>query len=410
MKNRMPNLRHLRAFREVVHTHSVSAAAERVFLSQSALTQALAKLEASLGCALFQRKHNGLFLTEEGKLFDQRVARCLLLLQLGVREALRQGERKDPGLRTSVDPAQGLTNAHLRALLAVQHAPNFSSAARAIGISQPAVYKAAHDLEAVLNIILFEKTSIGVNLTRAALRLARQVRLALKEISQGYDELSSFSGSDSTTLVVGSMPLARTYILPSAINRISALRPDVSVSVVEGPYDDLLQRLLFGEVDFLIGALRDPAPTTDMVQEALFDTELSVVARHDHPLAQHTGLTRADLSGYRWVVPRSGTPARRYFDQVFTEHDATVLQGLVECSSQVVIRELLTGSDRLTFISSHQVQHEQEEGILRVLHTDIPIMRRPIGLTLRAGWHPTPTQRLFVSIIKSLSDRVGQTL
>lgn len=407
MNDRMPNLRHLRAFREVVQTHSVSAAAERVFLSQSALTQAIAKLEAALGCALFQRKHNGLFLTEEGKLFDQRVARCLLLLHTGVRETVRQGERKDPALRPSADPAQSLTNAHLRALLAVQHAPNFSSAARVIGISQPAVYKAAQGLEAVLNVVLFEKTSTGVNLTRAALRLARQVRLALKEISQGFDELSSFSGSDSTTIVVGSMPLARTYILPSAINRISKLRPEVSISVVEGPYDDLLQRLLFGEVDFLIGALRDPAPTTDIVQESLFNTELSVVARHDHPLAQRGRLTRDDLIGYRWVVPRSGTPARRYFDQTFTDHDPSVLHGLVECSSQVVIRELLTGSDRLTFISSHQVQHEQEEGILTVLPTDIPIMRRPIGLTLRHGWHPTPTQRLFVSIIKSLSDRVS---
>lgn len=407
MTDQTPNLRHLRAFQEVCLTHSVSAAAERVFLSQSAITQAVAKLEHWLGCDLFHRRHNGLFLTEEGKLYARRVERCLALLQQGVRQAVRVGEKKQAERRGGGEPAMLLTNAHLRALLALQHAPSYSSAARSMGISQPAVYRAAHDLEDCLNVQLFEKTTVGIALTRAAEQLTRFTRLALKEIAQGYDELSSLSGTDSTAIVVGSMPLARTYILPAAINRITQLKPDLRISVVEGPYDDLLHRLLYGEVDFLLGALRDPAPTSDVVQEPLFNTSLSVVARHGHPLAQRQNISFADLNGYPWVVPRQGTPARHYFDRVFADADPGVLRGLVECSSQVVVRELLTGSDRLTFISSHQVQHEQEEGILTVLDMDLPSTRRPIGLTLRTGWHPTPTQRLFVSIIKSLSEQVS---
>ncbi|MFY0664225.1 MAG: LysR family transcriptional regulator [Natronospirillum sp.] len=406
MPDQTPNLRHLRAFREVARLHSVSAAAECVFLSQSALTQAIAKLEHALHCDLFHRRHNGLYLTEEGQLFHRRVGRCLELLSQGVREAMRLGVRKDAKLHPAADPAAAVTNTHLRALFALQHAPTFSSAARAIGVSQPAVYRALHDLEDQLNVKLVEKTSIGISLTKGALRLARLARLALKEISQGFDELSDFSGLDSASIVVGSMPLARTYILPSAINRLSELRPAARISVVEGPYDDLLQRLLFGEVDLLIGALRDPLPTNDVVQQALFDTELSVVCRSDHPLVGRTGLTRSDLAAYRWVVPRTGTPARTYFDQLITQEAPEVMHGLVECSSQIVIRELLTGSNRLTFISSHQIQHEQQEGILAVLDTNLPLARRPIGLTLRDDWHPTPTQRLFLSIIKSLGELV----
>ncbi|WP_409524876.1 LysR family transcriptional regulator [Nitrincola sp. MINF-07-Sa-05] len=407
MSDKTPNLRHLRAFHEVARLHSISAAAECVYLSQSALTQAIAKLEQALHCGLFHRRHNGLYLTEEGKLFHHRVGRCLDLLGQGVRETIRSGERKDATRHPAADPAAAVTNTHLRALLALQHAPTFSSAARAIGVSQPAVYRAVHDLEDQLNVKLVEKTSIGISLTKGALRLVRLARLALKEIGQGFDELSDFSGMDSTSIVVGSMPLARTYILPSAINRLSELRPAARISVVEGPYDDLLQRLLSGEVDLLIGALRDPLPTNDVVQHLLFDTELSVVCRNDHPLVGRRGLTLADLAAYRWVVPRTSTPARTWFDQLITREVPEVRQGLVECSSQVVIRELLTGSDRLTFISSHQIQHEQQQGILAVLDTELPATRRPIGLTQRGDWHPTPTQRLFLSIIKSLSEQLS---
>ena len=403
MLDRLPNLRHLRAFSEVASGHSVSLAAERIFLSQSAVTQAVGKLESSVGTPLFLRRHNGMFLTDAGELLIKRVDRCMVFLQSGIREAVRVGDRKTEGLRASSHPHTQVSNAHLRALLALQHATNYSSAARAIGVSQPALYRAAGELEDLLNLHLFEKTSVGISLTRAALRLSRACQLAMKEIEQGLDELKELQGNDSSAIFVGSMPLARTYILPSAINRIARLKPELSVSVLEGPYDDLLNRLLHGELDCLIGALRHPAPSTDIVQEQLFTTSISVVARSGHPLSGRAHLTLDDLRGYGWVVPRPGTPARAMFDSVFTEQNPDVLRGVVECSSQIVIRELLIESDRLTFISSHQIQHEQREGILTVLDTDLPPTERPIGLTTRKDWQPTTTQRLFLSIVRSLS-------
>ncbi|MBZ0214965.1 MAG: LysR family transcriptional regulator, partial [Fimbriimonadaceae bacterium] len=53
MDRPFPNLRHLRAFREVAACRSISQASRRVHLSQPAITQAIAKLEDALGLALF---------------------------------------------------------------------------------------------------------------------------------------------------------------------------------------------------------------------------------------------------------------------------------------------------------------------------------------------------------------------
>lgn len=403
MLDKTPNLRHLRAFSEVASANSISAASERIFLSQSAITQAIGKLESRVGTKLFLRRHNGMFLTDAGELLVKRVDRCMAFLRAGSREAVRIGERKVDGLRPSAHPQGLISNSHLRALLALQTSTSYSTAARAIGVSQPALYRSARELEELFNIQLFEKTSVGISLTRAALRLAQAARLALREIEQGLFELRELQGDDSSLIRVGSMPLARTYILPSAIDRLATLKPEVSLSVLEGPYDDLLTRLLSGELDMLIGALRDPLPSTDITQEYLFTTSISVVARRGHPLCGRRGLKLDDLHGYAWVVPRTGTPARTLFDHVFTEQDPSVLRGVVECSSQVVIRELLSDSDRLTFISSHQIQHEAQEGILSVLDTDLPPTERPIGITRRKDWQPTTTQRLFLSLLQSLS-------
>ena len=90
----LPNIRHLRVFREVAHCRSVSMAAERAHLSQPAVTQAVAKLEADLAVPLFERRRDGMFVSEIGRKVLARVERALDHLQAGAREAARLGGRQ----------------------------------------------------------------------------------------------------------------------------------------------------------------------------------------------------------------------------------------------------------------------------------------------------------------------------
>jgi LysR family transcriptional regulator, transcriptional activator of nhaA len=62
------NYHHLRYFRAIAHEGSLTRAAERLNLSQSALSAQLAKLEAQLGHALFERQGRRLVLTEAGRI------------------------------------------------------------------------------------------------------------------------------------------------------------------------------------------------------------------------------------------------------------------------------------------------------------------------------------------------------
>ena len=166
MESALPNLRHLRAFCEVADHRSITQAAERVFLSQPAITQAIAKLERQLNNRLFDRMSDGMRPTEAGRLYAQRAGRALELIRHGCQEALRTGAESGNQRHTTVD--QLLTATQLNSLMAVAEARNFSLAARNVGTSQPALHRAARDLESSLEIRLFEKTSQGIELTRAA--------------------------------------------------------------------------------------------------------------------------------------------------------------------------------------------------------------------------------------------------
>lgn len=111
-------------------------------------------------------------------------------------------------------------------------------------------------------------------------------------------------------------------------------------------------------------------------------------------------MTLEDLAACQWVLPRSGTPTRDRFHALFDSHPAPPLNGLVETSSLVLIRELLMGSDRLTLISRHQIRHEQDLGLLVPLSFPMPQTDRPIGLTLRREWRPTATQQRFLTLLR----------
>ncbi|MFC3117409.1 LysR family transcriptional regulator [Jhaorihella thermophila] len=398
------NLRHLRAFSEVVRCGSISPASSTVFLSQPAITQAIAGLERTLGIALFIRTSTGMVPTEPGQMFVTRVDQALAYLREGARRAARPRNQGRKSGFTSFD--QLLTSAQLRALLAVSDTGNFSWAARNIGISQPSLHRVARDLERLAGLTLFKREARSIVLTPAARELERHARLAFSELRQGIAEINAWAGHDTAQIRIGSLPLARSFILPRAINALERQRPHVTVRVHDGAYADLLGDLRQGELDLLIGALRDPPPTDDIRQERLLDDALTIVARRGHPLSERRNLTPQDLAEFAWVVPAPGIPTRSRFDALFRCEGLAPPERLVETSSLILARGLLLDSDRLALISAHQVRHELKRGELVALDVSLNDTPRPIGITTRADWRPTATQSLLLELLRQASPRV----
>lgn len=401
---KVPNIRHLRVFLQVVKYNSISKASEKVFLSQPAITQAITKLEAGLETCLFERRNDGMYITDSGKLFAHRVRRALDLILEGLRDALGSRNYSDKADRDSGRPQYllaSLTATQLRALVAVAEAQNFTVASRNVGISQSSLHRAARELESLLDVKLFEKTSIGISASRAALTLTKATKLAFAEIEQGGDEVGALHDRDVGRIVIGSMPLARTSILPTAIIDFLESYPDFYIDVVDGAYDDLLSHLRHGDIDLLIGALRFPLPSDDVLQEELFSSDIEVIARKGHLLADSSEVSVEELAACSWIVPRKGTPTRNIFESLFIESGVELPKRLVECSSQSLIRQLLLGSNRLTMMSAHQLQGELSIGELVTISSKLKHATRPIGITMRKNWQPTAAQLSFVQRLRS---------
>ncbi|MBU9382155.1 LysR family transcriptional regulator [Burkholderia gladioli] len=73
------NFTHLLAFHEVARAGSISAGAERLHVSQPAVTREIRELEARLGLVLFDRLPRGVALTEAGRLLFDHASRIFAL-------------------------------------------------------------------------------------------------------------------------------------------------------------------------------------------------------------------------------------------------------------------------------------------------------------------------------------------
>ncbi|UZK65186.1 LysR family transcriptional regulator [Sphingomonas sp. M1-B02] len=379
------NLRHLRALPVIAAQGSMSGAALAVNLSQPALTQGLAKLERQLGMALFDRRRDGVSATEAGMLMADRATTAIGHLAAA-------SQRR--GVRGFARPEDLMTASQLHAFLALADAGSFVGAAAATGLSQPALHRAARDLEQISGVVLAERRGRGVVLTAAGRRLARGIRLAAREIAAGIAEVSG--DAETGTIAIGAMPLCRALILPHAIAAFVAGSPRAVIDVAEGSWRELVEPLRDGVIDLMIGALRDEAPH-GLEQRALFTDRLAVIGRTGHPLAGMARPTLEDLARFGWIVGQADTPLRGHWEALFAGHR---LEAPIECGSVMVIRGVLRDSDLLTLLSPDQVALEARSGVLAQIGPPLAQCVRTIGITTRIGWRPTAAQRRFVALVE----------
>lgn len=394
---RLPSLRQLRTFVAVARFESVSRASAQLHLSQSAATQAIATLETKLEVPLFVRRNKGTYLTEYGKILENRTKRFFATIQRAIREL-----GNEAGAVHSLPVASTssrITNSQIRALIAIYEAGSFTQAARQLGVSLMSVHRSARSLEAQLRREIFQNTVAGVTTNKTGAKLAERLLHATRELEWGLEELDAKRGVARGRILVGALMLAGNYLLASTLSKFISVYKSANVTVINGPYDALLAKLRVGSLDFLIGLLKDPAPVDDVIEEELTRDPYVIVARRGHPLANKKEITRADLVGFDWILAPSCPSRRGAFEITFP--------GLcgphpdVETYSLPTITSILANSDRMAILTQSELEAARQQGQrLESLNFGPIEPSTAIGVTIRKDWHPTYLQAMFLEFLR----------
>jgi DNA-binding transcriptional LysR family regulator len=382
------SLRQLKVFESVARLRGVLRAARECHLSQPAVTQAIASLERQLGTTLLDRRANGSHLNEAGIILQRRVQRLLerveaALIQVGV----------PSGSLSIANVACRVTRPQIKALIAIAETGSFASAAKRLGVSHSSLQRTARDLERTLHAPLYLQGATGVLPNPCAIELARRMKLAWRELQSGIEEISEARGQPAGEIVIGAMLMAGNSVLAAALDEFATRYPLGHVRVQNGNAQDLLKSLQNGELDMVVGLLRQPA-TEDLAQWALGSTPFVVAARPGHPLFRQSEISLADIARCEWVIGTPGATRRSHFERLFAGLQRP--QARIETCSLPMIHQLLMYSDRLTLLTTFEMSCD--EGLLAALPFG-PVEPAPtIGLTMRRDWLPTALQASFLKL------------
>lgn len=375
-------VRHYAALAATVRLGSLTRAARAVNLTQPALTQAIAGLESELGVTLFDRGPQGMQPTEAALLLAPRAESAIA--HIG---------------------SPRVTGTQIRAFLAVVRAGSYIAAAEATGLSSASLHRAVADLSVALGQPLIDRRGRALVLTAAGTKRARGFGLALAELRAGMAELDAWKGVAGGRIVIGAMPLSRARWLPETISQFRKRHPHVAIAVHEGSHVELAGPLRDGDIDLMLGALRDDVQSEDLAQEGIFEDRPAIIMRGGHPL-----LSRAEgvmaLHDYPWLMPAPGTPLRLYWEEMFLSAGMAVPPVPIECGSVLLIRQLLLAGDELTLLSQDQIAVELDAGLLAAIPPPVPV-RRLIGITTRKAWRPTATQADFLGLLREIGQALG---
>lgn len=316
--------------------------------------------------------------------------------------------RQRPWTRLSL--MRKLKLSQLAAFNAVLESGSLLRAANELNVTQPALTKTIHELEACMEGLLFERSNRGVKPTRLGALLGRHVSVLMADLRGLADDVNAFIEGSGGHVIVGTGIVAAARLLPRAIARLKSESPHVLVTVHESNTAQLFSALANGDVDLVVGPAPDAATLAavpcSFEHHLLFSEPLCVVggARHwqDAPPAMHLG----ELLELPWLLPPPQAPAHSAARSLFRSSGLAWPKDVVESLSILMSIGLMLDSPRIGLISRSAALQFVEAGTLRILDVAETENFGAVCYTVRAG-HELP--EAAVRLIECLRACVAET-
>ncbi len=269
--------------------------------------------------------------------------------------------------------------------MAVAEKLSFSKAAEELFISQPAVTKHVKELEARMNLALFERKGNKIYLTAAG-KLAYE---HLKQIRQKYRdmefELGRLNDAHQGTLLLGASSTISQYVIPEILAAFHRRYPQIKLDLLNGNSFSMEQKLLNNEIDLAL--VENDRSQANIRYQNFMEDELVLVAATNQPIAKQAVLTLADLQEIPLVLREQGSGTLEVIRHALGKQqlDLERLNILFHLGSTEAIKNFLLQFDGVALVSEKAIEKELRlKQLVRIQLKDLQI-RRTFRLAQRQG-------------------------
>lgn len=197
---------------------------------------------------------------------------------------------------------------HLRYFVAVARHRNFTRAAQEHMVAQPSLSQQIRRLEEELGVLLFDRSRTPVRLTDAGEALLPHAEAILRQVEAARAAVEERIGLRSGRLVLGSLPVTGSRLLPRAITAYRQRYPGVQITLREEPTQRLTELALADETDLTLTTL--PVGSDELDWQPLLTEPILLALPPDHPLAAdgppHPAIPLSAVAGEPFLIMKPG--------------------------------------------------------------------------------------------------------
>ncbi|MBD2772691.1 LysR family transcriptional regulator [Iningainema tapete] len=291
---------------------------------------------------------------------------------------------------------------HLTYFVAVAEELHFGRAAKRLYVTQQALSKQIHCLEAELEIQLFYRTKRSCQLTEAGVVFLEEARRLLDQALHAVQVTKRVARGEVGQLKLSFASPALHSVLPKILKIFRETHPDVEVILKEISTLEQVKALLKNEVD--VGFLYPPINENSLNLQPILEEALMIVLPAYHPLAALKHLPLEALANEPFILhPRHEGPV--LYDQIMSLCEQAGFQ-------PKVVQEVAMSQTRIGWVAAGIGISFVFASLQNLINSEV-VYRALDGATLTlqlaAAWRVDNSSPVLQEFLKVTQDLVHQS-
>lgn len=286
---------------------------------------------------------------------------------------------------------------HIHYFLAVAEHRNFTRAASALYVSQPALSQQIKQLEESLGTRLFDRSGRSIALTDAGQVYVGYARRALRDLEEGKRAIHDVSDLSRGTLRIAITPTFTPYLIGPLVRSFHRRYANIRLKIEEMSQERMEERLL--DDDFDLGIAFEDVHSADIESRFLLEERLALVINRDHPLAGQQSLDAPTLGTLSLVLLNAEFATREQIDRYCRQHELQP-KVMMEANSVSAVIEMVRNTPLASLLPAQVTQ--QREDLVALTLTPAELKRNAV-LLLRKGAYMSAAAQAFISLAEAFA-------
>lgn len=293
---------------------------------------------------------------------------------------------------------------HLHIFCKVVECRSFSRAGEAVHLSQPTVSSHIRDLEAHFSCRLIDRLAREAVPTKAGELLYDYARRLIALRQEAETALSCFQGTMKGRLKIGGSTIPGTYLIPRVIGSFKVRFPDVTISLIIGATDTIIEATLAGDLELgVVGATSD---NQNIFQAPLIEDEMCLIIPADHPWSRKKKIEINQLMKAPFIVRERGSGTLKTIQQSLSRQAVQLddFNVVAEMGSTEAVCQAVKCGVGVSIVSRMAVAEALKTGVLKALTIAGCPLQRHFYLTRHKYRSLSPIGNAFVGHINKALD------